>query len=172
MQMDDAMERRFHKKIHFRTPNEEERLEIIKHYLENVNEDLKGVINFNHFASITAGLSGAKIEGIIKEASLISIQEDKKIDTNIIFKAFEKITIGESSRELTKNQDENRDIIAIHELGHFICDYEQHVKAGLSILSSSTLSYIFSLNAFCFWVFLKFSLFVSPSKMASTFLLV
>lgn len=121
MEMDPAMLRRFPLKISVRLPNQEEREGILKMYLLRKNSSLVNwdTINLNYLSSITAGLSPATLETIIDRASLLAIQEKSAITGDILFRAFERITVGLTDRKTTEGQDRGRDIIAIHELGHF-----------------------------------------------------
>jgi cell division protease FtsH len=145
MSIDEAMERRFKKKIYFKLPGQPERKEILEYYMNRIDDELKGDVNFDYIASITTGLSPAKIETVINEASLIAIRENAKIDleneladknnsnitikdhvtidTNLLFKAFERISIGMTNRDESKP---DRKRIILHELGHFICEFERY----------------------------------------------
>jgi len=126
MKLDKAMLRRFHKKIFFRLPNKEERKDIFSHYLEKISPKyLSNDINLTHLSDISAKQSPAIIESIVKEAGLISISEDKTIDTIVLDKAFERIIIGKTTYDAEK--DKLVHIIAYHEMGHFIQEYI-HIK--------------------------------------------
>lgn len=133
-EMDDAMLRRFPIKIDFRLPNLEERKEILSYYLgkkDSVCIDWEN-INLNYIADITAGMSPALLNGVTDKASLIAIQEEKKIDTSILFRAFERCSVGLTDRAQTKGRDEERKRIAIHELGHFFTQIQPMIEMGLS----------------------------------------
>lgn len=151
MVMDEAMERRFQKKIYFRLPGLLERKEILEFYINKIDDSLKGDLNLDYIASITTGLSPAKIETVIKEASFIAIRENAQIDkenkeylynndldcvkehvnidTNMLFKAFERIAIGMTTRDESKV---DRKRIILHELGHFICEFDRYNDLPLS----------------------------------------
>jgi cell division protease FtsH len=68
-------------------------------------------------------MSPAKLETIINEASLMSIREDKVIDTQLLLKAFERIAVGMTTRKMTEGEDKARKVIIYHELGHFINEF-------------------------------------------------
>jgi len=123
MALDEAMLRRFHKKLYFRLPNRNERREILKYYISKINPiHISDDINIEHLAEITSQCSPAIIESIIKEAGLISINETKKITTSIIDRAYEVILIGKTT--YNKDNDAIIDIVSHHEIGHFIQEYE------------------------------------------------
>lgn len=150
MAIDEAMERRFKKKIYFKLPSLPERKEILNYYVSKVDSKLKGELNLDYIASITTGLSPAKIETVINEASLIVIRENVKIeeenksatknglpikdlikiDTNILFKAFERISIGMTNRDESKP---DRKRIIFHELGHFICEFDRYYSKDTNL---------------------------------------
>jgi len=130
--IDEAMARRF-KNIYFRLPDKLERKEIIEFYLCKIDPKILSLSekDIDDLAKITTGLSPAKIETIIKESSMISIISKVKIDKQIIIKAFEKITVGNTNRDTSK--DKNRKRIIYHELGHFLTEFEGLRKKGMSI---------------------------------------
>jgi len=134
--MDDAMARRFKKKIHFREPNLEERVGIIKYYLKKVKSKDKN-IDIDFIAKNTSGLTPAIIETIIQEAGLISLRKKENISTENIMKAFENILIGQSDRKTTKDKELIRKIISIHEMGHFIIDYDRYLIKNNNDLSKT-----------------------------------
>jgi len=122
MELDKAMLRRFHKKIFFRLPNKMERKNIFSYYLSKISpKHLSDNINISHLSEITAKQSPATIESIIKEAGLISINENKKIDTTMLDKAYERTIIGKTTYDQEKDKLVN--VIAFHEIGHFIQEY-------------------------------------------------
>lgn len=133
-EMDDAMLRRFPIKIDFRLPNLEERKDILKYYLgkkDSVCVDYDNT-NLNYIADITAGMSPALLNGVTDKASLIAIQEEISIDTSVLFRAFERCSVGLTDRAQTKGRDEERKRIAIHELGHFFTQIQPLIAAGKS----------------------------------------
>ena len=133
LEMDEAMLRRFPLKIDFRLPNLEERRDILRFYLEKKAPTLVAWegINLGYLADITAGLSPALLNAITDKASLISIQEQRAIDTEVLFRAFERCTVGLTDRASTSGRDEERRRIAIHELGHFFLQIDPLIRAGL-----------------------------------------
>lgn len=119
--MDEAMLRRFHLKINFRLPSYETRVDIIAALLSRIDsENIEDDINLNHIASISSGMSPATIETVVGRASLIAIQERVKVSQDILLRAFERVAVGLTDRETTRNRNDERLMIARHEAGHFI----------------------------------------------------
>ena len=120
--LDEAMSRRFKKKIHFRVPNVDERIDLINHFLKKVSKKEKN-INVDNFAKTLSGITPAIIETIIQEAGLIAINNKEKVNEKNLMKAFETILVGKSDRKTTKGKDKDRKIITTHEIGHFVVNY-------------------------------------------------
>jgi len=127
MQLDEAMAARFKKKIHFRLPNEEEREELLKHFLNKV-ENREVQINVARLSKAFSNTSPRTLQTIIQEASLLAIAKEEKVNDEHLMKAFEVVMIGKSNRKTTKNREKERHIIAIHEIGHFMSDFTQTMK--------------------------------------------
>lgn len=128
---DKAMMRRFQKKIFFRLPNLEERIELYKFYISKINSDFVGKINFPYIAEISSKSSPAQIETIVKEATLLSIEENSIIDTKLLELSFERIYVGKTDRKTTDKQEKTRKIVSLHELGHFICHFQNSLNSYL-----------------------------------------
>ena len=124
MQLDEAMAARFKKKIHFRLPNEEEREELLEHFLNKV-ENKDEQINVARLSKAFSNTSPRTLQTIIQEASLLAIAKEEKVNDEYLMKAFEVVMIGKSNRKTTKNREKERHIIAIHEIGHFMADFTQ-----------------------------------------------
>ncbi len=127
MQLDEAMAARFKKKIHFRLPNEEEREELLKHFLNKV-ENREEQINVARLSKAFSNTSPRTLQTIIQEASLLAIAKEEKVNDEHLMKAFEVVMIGKSNRKTTKNREKERRIIAIHEIGHFMADFTQTMQ--------------------------------------------
>jgi len=125
--LDEAMSRRFKKKIHFRVPNLDERIDLINHFLKKVSKKEKN-IKVDDFAKTLSGVTPAIIETIIQEAGLIAINNKEKVNEKNLMKAFETILVGKSDRKTTKGRDKDRKIISTHEIGHFIVNYINTMK--------------------------------------------
>jgi cell division protease FtsH len=127
MQLDEAMAARFKKKIHFRLPNEEEREELLKHFLNKV-ENREEQINVARLSKAFSNTSPRTLQTIIQEASLLAIAKEERVNDEHLMKAFEVVIIGKSNRKTTKNREKERHIIAIHEIGHFMSDFSQTMQ--------------------------------------------
>lgn len=129
MQMDEAMLRRFHLKINFRLPNLEERREILSRLIDRrVKDKVCEQIDLDHLASVTSNMSPALLEGMITRASLMAVQERRKIDQDILLRAFERVAVGLTDRATTEKMDVKRRIIAVHEAGHFLLQMHHAMK--------------------------------------------
>jgi cell division protease FtsH len=135
MEMDEAMLRRFAVKINFRLPNKSERRELLHVFLSRKNERCVDWtnLNLNYVADITANLSPALLETVVDRASMIAIEEDKLITTDVLFRAFERSTIGLTDRATTAELHKQRERVALHELGHFFMQIDPYLRQGLSI---------------------------------------
>ncbi len=131
MQMDEAMLRRFQMKVDFRMPNREERLAIIGHYLSQRSAKLHAELDLRHLVEITEGRSPADIETIINQAGITAVQAGVLIDTEVLMQAAERVLVGNVNAHTTQERDRDRRVIAIHEWGHFLVDFElERRRAG------------------------------------------
>jgi len=124
MQLDEAMSARFKKKIHFRLPNEDEREELLLHFLAKV-ENKEENINIVRLAKAFSQTSPRTLQTIVQESALLAIAKEKKVSEDDLMKAFEVVMIGKTDRKTTKNKEKERHIISIHEIGHFMADFKQ-----------------------------------------------
>ncbi|HVL76179.1 MAG TPA: AAA family ATPase [Noviherbaspirillum sp.] len=134
MQMDEAMLRRFSVKINFRLPNRSERRELVRVFLSRKDDRCVdwNDLNLDYVAEITANLSPALIENVVDRASMIAIQEKTVINTDVLFRAFERAAIGLTDRATTADKTKERERIALHELGHFFMQIDPYLKKGMS----------------------------------------
>ena len=135
MQMDEAMLRRFSVKINFRLPNKSERRELLKVFLSKKEESCVDWpdVNLDYVAEITANLSPALIETVVDRASMIAIEESKRINTDVLFRAFERASIGMTDRATTAEKDKQRERVALHELGHFFMQIDPYLRQGMPL---------------------------------------
>jgi cell division protease FtsH len=123
MQLDEAMGARFKKKIHFRLPNEDEREELLTHFLKRVEKKDKD-LNVEKLAKTFSGISPRTIQTIVQEASLLAIVDKSNVGEEHLMKAFEVVMIGKSNRKTTKDKERERHIISVHEIGHFLANFK------------------------------------------------
>jgi cell division protease FtsH len=128
MQMDEAMLRRFQMKVDFRLPNREERLAIVEHYLDQRAEKVEAGIDLRHIVEVTEGRSPADLETIVNQAGITAVQAGELITSDTLMHAAERVLVGNVNTNTTKERERDRRIIAIHEWGHFLVDFEQERK--------------------------------------------
>ena len=127
MQIDEAMAARFKKKIHFRLPNEEEREILLEHFMSTV-ENKESTIDFVKLSKAFSQTSPRTLQTIVQEASLLAIVKQENVNQEHLMKAFEVVMIGQSNRKTTKNKEKERQIISIHEIGHFLSNFNQTMQ--------------------------------------------
>jgi cell division protease FtsH len=134
-EMDEAMLRRFSVKINFRLPNKAERSELLRVFL--ARKDTKVIawehLDLNAVAEVTANLSPALLQSVVDRSSMIAIEENSQIDTDLLFRAFERVAIGLTDRAASADKDKQRERVALHELGHFFMQIDPLLKAGMSL---------------------------------------
>jgi cell division protease FtsH len=134
-QMDEAMLRRFSVKINFRLPNKSERRELLRAFLARKADGCVDwdALNLDHVAEITANLSPALLQTVVERASMIAIQENTVINTDLMFRAFERATIGLTDRATTAEKTRQRERVALHELGHFFMQIDPWLRQGMTL---------------------------------------
>ena len=128
MPMDEAMLRRFQMKVDFRMPNKEERLAIIEHYLSQRAEKVLLDMDLRHLVEVTEGRSPADLETIVNQAGITAVQAGGMIGAETLMQAAERVMVGNVNANTTKERERDRRIIAIHEWGHFLVDFELERK--------------------------------------------
>ena len=124
MEMDEAMLRRFQMKVDFRMPNREERLAIIGHYLGLRADKVLPDLDLRHLVDITEGRSPADLETIVNQAGITAVQGGEMIGADTLMQAAERVLVGNVNTHTTQERERDRRIIAVHELGHFLVDFE------------------------------------------------
>ena len=147
-EMDEAMLRRFSVKINFRLPNKGERTELLRSFLKRKKD---GLVDWNNLdldqvAEMTANLSPALLETVVERASMISIQEKAIIDTDLMFRAFERSTLGLTDRATTAEKDKQRERVALHELGHFFMQIDPYLRSGMSLAEVKEKSHLLKIS--------------------------
>ncbi len=131
MPMDEAMLRRFQMKVDFRLPNKEERHAIIGHYLQERSEKVAPELDLRHMVEVTEGRSPADLETIVNQAGITAVQAGGLIDADTLMQAAERVLVGNVNSNATKERERDRRIIAVHEWGHFLVDFElERKRAG------------------------------------------
>ncbi|MES2786919.1 MAG: AAA family ATPase [Pseudomonadota bacterium] len=131
MSMDEAMLRRFQMKVDFRLPNKQERHSIINHYLGQRADKVLPDLDMRHLVELTEGRSPADLETIVNQAGIAAVQVGGMIGDETLMKAAERVMVGNVNENTTKERDRDRRVIAIHEWGHFLVDFElERKRAG------------------------------------------
>ncbi|HEV2611058.1 MAG TPA: AAA family ATPase [Noviherbaspirillum sp.] len=147
-QMDEAMLRRFAVKINFRLPNKSERRKLLQVFLSKKDSGCVAWANVNldYVADITANLSPALLETVVDRASMIAIQENQPITTDVLFRAFERASIGLTDRATTAEKDKQRERVALHELGHFFMQIDPYLRQGLTLAEVKEKSHLLKIS--------------------------
>lgn len=147
-EMDEAMLRRFSVKINFRLPNKGERSALLKSFLSRKKEGLVDWddLDLGQVAEMTANLSPALLETVVERASMISIQEKTIINTDLMFRAFERATIGLTDRATTAEKHKQRERVALHELGHFFMQIDPYLRQGMTLAEVKEKSHLLKIS--------------------------
>src|SRR5690606_37420695 len=106
-------------------------------------------LNLDYVAQMTANLSPALIETVVDRASMIAIQEESRISTDVLFRAFERTAIGLTDRATTAEKDKQRERIALHELGHFFMQIDPYLRCGMSLQEVKEKSHLLKISTEC-----------------------
>jgi cell division protease FtsH len=123
--MDEAMLRRFQMKVDFRLPNRTEREAIISHYLSRRAGKVLPGLDLRQVVEITEGRSPADLETIVNQAGITAVQAGNMIGTDTLMQAAERVLVGNVNTHTTQDREHDRRVIAVHEWGHFLVDFEQ-----------------------------------------------
>jgi ATP-dependent metalloprotease FtsH len=117
--LDSALLRpgRFDRQIEVDLPDKKARLHILQ--LHTKNKPLADDVSLERLAVETFGFSGAQLESVTNEAAIYAMRENSpEITQRHLSAAIDKVMMGEKTdREATQ---EERERVAIHELGHAI----------------------------------------------------
>lgn len=125
LQMDEAMLRRFQMKVDFRLPNDDERGAILAHYLAQRASKVQAGLALLQVVDITQGCSPADLETIVNQAGIMAVQTGEMISTATLMRAAERVLLGNVNDQSTKDRERDRHIIAVHEWGHFLMDFQR-----------------------------------------------
>ena len=109
---------RFDRRISVHLPDVIARKEILK--VHSFNKKFKVSIDFEKVAYRTPGFSGAQLENVLNEATLLSVRDNtKEISMSHIDEAIDRVIGGPAKYSRKKNEKE-RKLVAFHEAGHAI----------------------------------------------------
>ena len=126
--LDDAILRpgRFDRHVQVNLPDIKEREAILKIHARNKN--LSSKVNLADIARRTPGFSGAQLENVLNEATLLAVRENKTaIGMNEIDEAIDRVIAGPAKKTRVITEEEKRQI-AYHEAGHALVGL--HTKGG------------------------------------------
>ncbi len=121
--LDEAILRsgRFDRQVLFSRPNEEDREEIIKHFLKNT--DLSENVLLEDLVKMTTGRSCAEIECIVNEAKISLVHSKQtKLKLGDFTAALNRIVFSDIPKENVKDKEQLK-LIAYHEVGHALMGY-------------------------------------------------
>ena len=109
---------RFDRKVAVGRPDVKGREEILK--VHSKEKPLSEDVDLHRVAQTTAGFTGADLENLMNEASILSARENRRfIRQNDIDRAFVKVGIGAEKRSKVISEKDKK-ITAYHEAGHAI----------------------------------------------------
>lgn len=107
---------RFDRQIQINLPDIKERVEILK--IHSRNKNISSSVKLEEIARRTPGFSGAQLENVLNEATLLAVRENKNtIGMKELDEAIDRVIAGpaKQTRVITKEEKEQ---IAYHEAGH------------------------------------------------------
>ncbi|MDE7433682.1 MAG: ATP-dependent zinc metalloprotease FtsH [Mycoplasmoidaceae bacterium] len=116
--IDDAILRpgRFDRHIQVNLPDIKEREAILKIHARNKN--LSSKVNLDEIARRTPGFSGAQLENVLNEATLLAVRFNKSsVGMDEIDEAIDRVIAGPAKKSRVITEDEKKQI-AYHEAGH------------------------------------------------------
>nr|SPO74975.1 ATP-dependent zinc binding membrane protease [Candidatus Phytoplasma vitis] len=109
---------RFDRKFKIGLPDVKAREAILKVHVRN--KKIIPNIDFYQLAKKTSGMSGAQLEVIVNEASILTIRNKKEFITMIeLEEAIDRVLMGPSKKSI-KYDEEERKMVAYHESGHAV----------------------------------------------------
>ena len=109
---------RFDRRISVHLPDVYARIDILK--VHSRNKKFTKDIDFEKLAYRTPGFTGAQLENVLNEATLLSIRDKtKKVSMLHLDEAIDRVIGGPAKYSRKKNQEE-RKLVAFHEAGHAI----------------------------------------------------
>ncbi|CRH02824.1 ATP-dependent zinc metalloprotease FTSH 1, putative [Plasmodium relictum] len=127
--LDSALLRpgRFDRIVYVPLPDINGRKRILEIYIKKIKSDLKEE-DIEKIARLTPGFSGADLENVVNEATILATRNKKSLVTiNELFEARDKVSMGPERKSLRQSEHQRR-ITAYHEAGHAIVAYFLHPK--------------------------------------------
>lgn len=118
--LDDALLRpgRFDRHIQVTLPDVKERLAILK--IHATNKNLSAKVNLEDIARRTPGFSGAQLENVLNEATLLAVRNDRNaITMEDLDEAIDRVMAGPAKKSRVMSESD-RKLTAYHEAGHAI----------------------------------------------------
>lgn len=118
--LDDALLRpgRFDRHIQVSLPDIKERTAILK--IHSRNKNLSSAVDLEDVARRTPGFSGAQLENVLNEATLLAVRKNKKVITiEDLDEAIDRVIAGPAKKTRVMSAEERKQI-AYHEAGHAI----------------------------------------------------
>lgn len=108
---------RFDKHIAVELPDANDRLSILKKYMEN--KRISESVDLHGLSKITTGFSGADLEALINEATIFTIADGRSIvERRDIDRSFTKLITKSDQKKVSTRSKKETEIIAHHEAGH------------------------------------------------------
>ena len=112
---------RFDRKVILDLPDIKDRESLLK--IHSRGKPLAEDVNLRQIAERTPGFTGADIENLLNEASILAAKRDKKeVGASEILESVEKVLLGPERKSHILSKKERR-IVAFHEAGHAIVSH-------------------------------------------------
>lgn len=118
--LDDALLRpgRFDRHIRVNLPDIKERTSILK--IHSKNKNISSTVDLEDIARRTPGFSGAQLENVLNEATILAVRKrEKSITLDDLDEAIDRVIAGPAKKTKVISLEEKRQI-AYHEAGHAI----------------------------------------------------
>ena len=121
---------RFDRRIPVNLPDLQGRIAILKVHAKDVKTEDN--IDFNSIARATSGASGAELANIINEAALRAVRQGRdKVTQEDLEESVETVIAGYKRKNAVLSQEEKR-IVAYHEIGHALVAAKQSGSAPVT----------------------------------------
>lgn len=108
---------RFDRRIIVDKPDQKGRLETLRVHSKDVKMD--ETVDLDAIALASAGLVGSDLANIINEAAIIAVKHGRAfVNQSDLFEAFEIVAVGGKEKKDRTMSDQERKIVAYHEVGH------------------------------------------------------